>query len=103
MGISARKVHDYDLFSGHAWYVPGVTGMFGLIAWFLLGSLLGGILTLLMGLFMSPEAIQNYSMIVVYPVQFLPAMVYALDVRLRPAKLLEHAVDEQVVHPGPAL
>ena len=79
MGISARKVHDYDLFSGHAWYVPGVTGMFGLIAWFLLGSLLGGILTLLMGLFMSPEAIQNYSMIVVYPVQFLPAMVYAAN------------------------
>ena len=79
MGISARKVHDYDLFSGHAWYVPGVTGMFGLIAWFLLGSLLGGILTLLMGLFMPPEAIQNYSMIVVYPVQFLPAMVYAAN------------------------
>ena len=49
MGISARKVHDYDLFSGHAWYVPGVTGMFGLIAWFLLGSLLGGILGILLG------------------------------------------------------
>ena len=79
MGFSARKVKDYDLFSGHAWYVPGVTGMFGFIAWFLLGSLLGGILTLLMSLFMSPEAIQNYSMIVVYPVQFLPAMVYAAN------------------------
>ena len=79
MGFSARKVRNYDLYSAHAWYVPGVTGMFGFIAWFLLGSLLGGILALLMGLFMSPEAIQSYSMIVVYPVQFLPAMVYAAN------------------------
>ncbi|MBR6865478.1 MAG: CPBP family intramembrane metalloprotease [Bacteroidales bacterium] len=79
MGISARKVNNYDLFSNHAWYVPGIKGMFGFIGWFLLGALLGGIVTLVMGLFMSQEALQNYSMIVVYPVQFLPAMVYAAN------------------------
>ena len=79
MGISARKVNNYDLFSNHAWYVPGIKGMFGFIGWFLLGALLGGIVTLIMGLFMSQEALQNYSMIVVYPVQFLPAMVYAAN------------------------
>ena len=79
MGISARKVNNFDLYSGHAWYVPGIKGMFGFIGWFLLGALLGGIVTLIMGLFMSPEALQNYSMIVVYPVQFLPAMVYAAN------------------------
>ena len=79
MGISARKVNNYDLYSGHAWYVPGIKGMFGFIGWFLLGALLGGIVTLIMGLFMSQEALQNYSMIVVYPVQFLPAMIYAAN------------------------
>ena len=79
MGISARKVNNYDLFSNHAWYVPGIKGMFGFIGWFLLGALLGGIVTLIMGLFMSQEALQNYSMIVVYPVQFLPAMIYAAN------------------------
>ena len=79
MGISARKVNNYDLFSGHAWYVPGIKGMFGFIVWYLLGALLGGIAALILGLFMSPEAIQKYSMIVVYPVQFLPAMVYAAN------------------------
>ena len=79
MGISARKVNNYDLFSGHAWYVPGIKGMFGFIGWYILGALLGGIVTLVMGLFMSPQALQDYSMIVLYPVQFLPAMIYAAN------------------------
>ena len=79
MAFSARKVNNFDLYSGHAWYVPGVKGMFGFIGWFLLGALLGSLVTLLLGLFMSQEAIMKYSMIVVYPVQFLPAMVYAAN------------------------
>ena len=79
MGISARKVNNYDLYSGHAWYVPGIKGMFGFIGWLLLGGLLGFILTLIMGLFMSPQALKDYSTLVVYPAQFLPAMVYAAN------------------------
>ena len=79
MGISARKVNNYDLYSGHAWYVPGIKGMFGFIGWLILGGLLGFILTLIMGLFMSPQALKDYSMLVVYPAQFLPAMVYAAN------------------------
>ena len=77
--FSARKVKDYDLYSGHAWYVPGVKGMFGFIGWFLLGALLGGIVQLIMGLFMSQQAILDYGQIVIYPIQFLPAMVYAAN------------------------
>ena len=77
--FSARKVKDYDLYSGHAWYVPGVKGMFGFIGWFLLGGLLGGIVQAIMGLFMSQQAVLDYGMIVVYPLQFLPAMVYAAN------------------------
>ena len=79
MGISARKVNNYDLYSGHAWYVPGIKGMFGFIGWYLLGALLAGIVMMVMGLFMSQEAIKDYGMIVEYPLQFLPAMVYAAN------------------------
>ena len=79
MAISARKVNNYDIYSGHAWYVTGIKGMFGFIGWFILGALLGGIVTLVMGLFMSQQALQDYSMIVVYPLQFLPAMIYAAN------------------------
>jgi hypothetical protein len=57
--FSARKVKDYDLYSGHSWYVPGVKGMFGLLGWLIVGGLLGGIVILVMGLFMSPEAVKD--------------------------------------------
>ena len=77
MEISARKVKDYDFYAGHAWYVPGVKGMFGLIGWFLLGALLAGVVSAILKLFMSDQAIADYGMIVMYPLQFLPAMVYA--------------------------
>ena len=79
MAFSARKVHNYDLYSGHAWYVPGVKGMFGLLGWLIVGSLLGGLAALLLGLFMPAEAVQEYSMLIAYPVSFLPAMVYAAN------------------------
>ena len=79
MGFSARKVNNYDLYTGHAWYVPGVKGMFGFIGWFLLGALLGSLVQLIMAMFMSPQAILDYGMIVIYPLQFLPAMVYAAN------------------------
>ena len=79
MGISARKVNNYDLYSGHAWYVPGIKGMFGFLGWYVLGALLAGAATLVMGLFMSKEAIADYGLIVQYPLQFLPAMVYAAN------------------------
>ena len=79
MAFFERKVHNYDLYSGHAWYVPGVKGMFGFIGWFILGGLLGALIELIMMMFMSQQAIVDYGMIVLYPVQFLPAMVYAAN------------------------
>ena len=79
MEFSARKVNSYDLYSSHAWYVPGVKGMFGLFGWFLLGSLLGALVESIMLLFMSRQAVMDYSMIVAYPLSFLPAMVYAAN------------------------
>jgi len=77
MEIRARRVNNYDLFSNHAWYVPGVGGMFGLLGWFLVGTLLGGLIQWILGLILPIEIVLKYGMIIVYPVQFLPAMMYA--------------------------
>ena len=77
MSISARKVRNYDLYAGHAWYVPGVKGMFGMVGWFLIGTILGSLVNSVLQLFLPMQAVLDYGMIVVYPVQFLPAMVYA--------------------------
>ena len=79
MGFSARKVNNYDLYSNHAWYVPGIKGMFGFIGWYILGALLAGIVTGILRLFMSEQAIADYGLIVLYPIQFLPAMIYAAN------------------------
>jgi len=79
MALFARKVKSYDLYSTHAWYVPGVGGMFALLAMFLLGALLSGIVMAILMVFMSQQAIADYGMIVIYPVQFLPAMIYAAN------------------------
>jgi len=72
----ARKVNSYDLYATHAWYVPGVKGMFGMLGWFILGSLLGSLLQVIFMAFVPMEVITRYGMIVLYPLQFLPAMVY---------------------------
>ena len=75
MQFRARKVNNYDLYANHAWYVPGVGGMFSLLGWFLLGNLIGGILVLLLNAIV--PGIADYQMLIVYPLSFLPAMVYA--------------------------
>ena len=77
MQLRARKVNNYNLYANHAWYVPGWGGMFALLAWFLVGSLLGSLLLLIFGLFVPAEIIQEYSMLILYPLSFLPAMIYA--------------------------
>ena len=78
MGISARKVHSYDLYSGHAWYVPGIKGMFALLGFFLLGTLLGSLVSKTMLLFMAENGdTQLYCYLIAYPVSFIPPMVHA--------------------------
>ena len=76
MALFARKVNNYNLFGNHAWYVPGIGGMFGLVGWYLLGALLAGLVMLILMIFVPQEAVNNYGMIVFYPLQFLPAMIY---------------------------
>lgn len=67
---------NFRLWADHAWYVPGVKGMFALLGMFILGALLSAVIQGLLMLFMTPEEVIWYGQIVVYPVTFLPAMVF---------------------------
>ena len=89
MALFARKVNNYNLFGNHAWYVPGIGGMFGLVGWYLLGALLAGLVMLILMIFVPQEAVNNYGMIVFYPLQFLPAMIYVAHKSQRNS-LFEH-------------
>ena len=69
---------SYDLFSNYSHYLPGLGGMLGLFALFFLGSILGslvsGAFTLCMG---ASETTMQYSMLIAYPVSFIPPLLFA--------------------------
>lgn len=69
---------SYALFTNYSHYLPGLGGMTGLFLLFLLGSLLGslisGVFVLMMG---SSESVMQYSMLIAYPVSFIPPLLYA--------------------------
>ena len=69
---------SYELFSNYSYYLPGLGGMLILfllfIAGSLLGSLLSGLFTLAMG---TSAATASYSMLISYPVSFIPPLLYA--------------------------
>ena len=75
---------SYALFTNYSHYLPGFGGMTGLFLLFLLGSLLGsiisGVFVLMMG---SSESVMQYSMLIAYPVSFIPPLLYASAKRRR--------------------
>ena len=52
---------SYDLFSNYCHYVPGIGGMFMMLLLFLVGSILGSILTVVLSL-ISPDFANIYGM-----------------------------------------
>ena len=68
---------SYDLFSTYIHYLPGIGGMFMLLAMFFVGALLGNMLVLLLQAGFSAEFAQEYGTVISYPVMFIPPMLYA--------------------------
>ena len=74
--FSQRKVtRNYDLLSACSWYVPGVSGLFIVLGWFIVGMLLGALVTVpfMLGLQDFPKC---YLMLIVYPLQFIPVLIF---------------------------
>ena len=68
---------NFSLFGSQAHYVPGVPDMFILLAWLVAGVLLGSLVSMILTLVLGKTAGMEYTMLVTYPLQFLPAMMYA--------------------------
>ena len=67
---------NFNVFSAHAWYVPGVGGMFVLLLLVLAGALLGNLSTIIFAAVAGAEESMEYSMLISYPLIFIPAMMY---------------------------
>lgn len=78
MGLFKRHQRraSYELFSNHSHYVPGYGGMFLMFALFLVGALLGNLITGLLAIF-STEFATTYGTVISYPVMFIPPMLLA--------------------------
>ena len=100
MKLKARKVTNYDLYANHAWYLPGVKGMFALFGFFLLGSILGAIVIGILALFVPQAVLVKYEMVVTYPLSFLPVMIYAANKSQRNS-LFETGYKLNSTHFGP--
>ena len=67
----------YDLFGTFKYYVPGGGGIFWIIIMFMLGGILGNILTVGMSRIAGPDFATGYGMLFSYPVMFIPLLVFA--------------------------
>lgn len=72
--VNLQTLNVLDSFN---FYVPGVGGMFVLLAWLLAGALLGNIISLPLVMYLGSEAGTEYAMLVSYPIMFVPAIIYA--------------------------
>jgi len=78
MGFFRRSSgQNFDIYSGYAWHVPGIKGMFIMLGWLLVGAVAGSLFTMAFTMAAGKEAALNYGMIISYPVMFIPAMIAA--------------------------
>ena len=68
---------SYDLFSGYNHFMPDFSDLIWILVLFLVGMFLGGIVAAALTFIMSPTFATTYGMVIVYPLQFIPAMLYA--------------------------
>jgi len=74
-----KKSHtrSFELMYKYRFYFPGVKDMFILFGWFIVGALVAEFITFaLMGL-AGKGVLDDYMIAISYPIQFIPAMIYA--------------------------
>ena len=78
-----RARGNFDFFRRYAWCVPSVADIFIIVALLLAGVLTGNLVAFLFVKFLGTEAALKYSMLVSYPVMFLPPMIWAASFSAR--------------------
>ncbi len=75
MVLSQLKVKkNYDLLYACSWYTPGVSGLFAILGWFIVGMIVASVAVLP---FMITGTIPvYYLMLIIYPIQFLPLFIF---------------------------
>jgi len=73
-----RHGRNFRFLDNFNYYVPGVGGMFVLLLWLFVGSILGNLVMLIPMSLPSGEIFAaKYGMLISYPLMFIPPMIYA--------------------------
>lgn len=68
---------NFNILANYAYYTPGAIELLILLVWFIVGVLLGNVVSVAFTTVLGYEAALEYSTIVSYPLMFLPMMLYA--------------------------
>ena len=78
--MDGHRAHgNFNVLANYAWYIPGVSDMFILLAWLIAGTFLGSLATFLFTLAAGSDAAMKYGMLVAYPLLFIPAMMFVAN------------------------
>lgn len=75
--MTRKHTRSFDLFSAYSCYLPQWKGMIILALLMLAGSCIGSLIIMIMSLIFKSGAMNEYSLLISYPLQFIPAMIYA--------------------------
>lgn len=75
--MAKRAIRNYGFYGRFNYYVPKVSGMFGLLLFLVAGAFIGGVFAMLVPLLYDGGSANEVSTMVSYVVMFIPAMLYA--------------------------
>lgn len=75
--MTRKHTRSFDLFSAYSNYLPQWKGMIILLLLMLAGACVGSLVVMLLSMIFKSGAMNEYSMLISYPLQFIPAMIYA--------------------------
>lgn len=74
--MGRKKRGSFGFYGNFSYYIPGVSGMFALLGFLLIGAFIGNLVSLPFISFGGASGAE-YATLVSYPIMFIPAMLYA--------------------------
>jgi len=75
--MARNKRGNFKFLDNYNYYRPSGSGWLVLLFWFLVGVMLGNLVTVCINLVAGNDIPMEYGMIISYPLMFIPAMIYA--------------------------
>lgn len=74
--MATRKIRNYDLLSNYNYFIPNPVEIFALLLFLLAGAMVGNVVTFGI-LLMMPGTTSDLTMLIAYPIMFIPPMIYS--------------------------